>query len=257
MCSLNYSAVIGATVWFLLFGYGMAHADCKRCSSLEEALQSKEIVESLELLGRLQPTLVGLERLQALESLHINLEGMTHFPKEILSLQNLEQLVLEGNPQLSVDEIARQLQALPKLKHLYFRNFNCPTIPESVLQLTELTQLGISNSGVKEVPAGITKLSKLNYLKLVGNEISSLPKEIGRLQNLNVLNIRYNKIETLPEGLEQLQNIYFVQITGNPLTVKSKEQLQTSRIRYQYIENDTGSIQWIKPEGQDSTKEQK
>lgn len=248
MCSLNYSVVIGATVWFLLFGYGTAYADCKRCSSLEEALQSKEIVESLELLSRLQPSLVGLERLQALESLHINLEGMTHFPKEILSLQNLEQLVLEGNPQLSVDEIARQLQVLPKLKHLYFRNFNCPTIPESVFQLTELTQLGIDDSGVIEIPAGIAKLAKLSYLKLVGNEISSLPKEIIQLGNLNVLNIQYNKIETLPEGIEQLPNIYFVQITGNPLTSEAKDKLKTSKVNYLYVEDDKNNQEPEEPD---------
>lgn len=238
MCSLNYSAVIGATVWFLLFGYGTAYADCKRCSSLEEALQSKEIVESLELLGRLQPSLVGLERLQALESLHINLEGMTHFPKEILSLQNLEQLVLEGNPQLSVDEIARQLQALPKLTKLHFRNFNCPTIPESVLQLTQLEQLIISNSGVKEVPAGIANLSKLYYLNLNDNQLEFLPEEIGQLQNLQVLELQYNRFQSLPEVLEQLQKIYFIMVIGNPLTAEVKEKLKTSKIDYLYVEDD-------------------
>lgn len=249
-------AVLSWAVMILLLPCSVL-ADCKTCYSLEEALQSKEPVERLVLMGRVQPSLAGLEELQSLQFLHINLEGMSYFPDETLALQNLEQLVIEGNPQLSVDDIARKLQVLPKLNWLYFRRFDCPIIPASILQLTGLGQLGISNSGVREVPAGIANLSNLYYLDLAGNEISSLPEEIGQLRNLNVLNIQYNKMETLPEVVEQIKNIWFVQITGNPLTAEAKGQLQTSQVPYQYIENDTGSIQWLTPEEPDNSEEQK
>jgi leucine-rich repeat protein SHOC2 len=82
-----------------------------------------------------------------------------------------------------------------RVSTLYLSNRNIDTLPESIGELTELTELHLEN-----------------------NQLTNLPESIGKLTNLTKLYLQSNQLIDLPEILANLTNLTNLEINGNPFT---------------------------------------
>ncbi|XP_071949140.1 uncharacterized protein [Antedon mediterranea] len=101
-------------------------------------------------------------------------KGMIYFPEELLELDKIEVLYLEGN----------KLTELPS------------TLFES---LPNLRWLDLRNNQLQELPPSIGEHKHLKTLLIEGNQISMLPVELGFLKTLSGLNLRNNPLEFPPK----------------------------------------------------------
>lgn len=133
------------------------------------------------------------------------------------------------------------------------------TIPDKVLQMTELRNLSIygmdCDNGnttscwqIKEIPSGIKNLKKLVALQLQLNDIKTLPKELSELRQLTLLDLSDNaglsnvdivaKIPTLqylfiygcgltklPDDMSNLKNLKELGLVGNNLSKAEQERI--------------------------------
>ncbi|XP_033102940.1 leucine-rich repeat-containing protein 27-like isoform X2 [Anneissia japonica] len=101
-------------------------------------------------------------------------KGIAYFPEELLELDKIENLYLEGN---KLTELPSTLfERLPKLRWLDLRNNN-----------------------LKELPPSVGEHRQLKTLLIEGNQISMLPVELGFIQTLTGLNLRKNPLEFPPQ----------------------------------------------------------
>eukprot|EP00249_Psilotum_nudum_P018052 c26617_g1_i1 orf=301-1902(-) len=76
-------------------------------------------------------------------------------------------------------------------------------VPESIGQLTWLTELNLSGNRLASIPGSIGELRNLKVLDLSTNLLTSLPDSLGNLTSLETLKIENNKIEELPWTIGQ------------------------------------------------------
>ena len=95
---------------------------------------------------------------------------LTEFPKEICSLEDIDQVMIVSN------KIA--------------------SIPPEIAQMKDLTNLNLSGNALTTLPPEIGQLTQLKKLNLSDNPISDFPKEIGQLKNLKKLNLKKTKLSS-------------------------------------------------------------
>ena len=100
-------------------------------------------------------------------SLDYSSQGLTTFPKEILTATKTTSLSLTNN----------QLGG---------------ALPAEIKQLTQLENLDVSNNKMTGIPAEIGQLSNLKILNYANNQITGLPLELGNLTGLQVLDLSGN-----------------------------------------------------------------
>ena len=113
--------------------------------------------------------------------IHMSLSScnLTHFPLEVLQLQQLQRLFLHQN----------QLRELPA----------------AIGELKGLQLLGLSHNQLHELPPAIGQLTSLKSLDVSHNHLHALPPEIGRLTNLLLLDLSYNHLPVLPPQVKPLR----------------------------------------------------
>lgn len=139
----------------------------------------------------------SIESLTALTFLSLgdNLFDKSHFPLEILKLQNLYSVYLS----------------------------NCSiegSIPEEIGNLTMLESLQLSdNYLVGDIPVGITKLTKLQMLELYDNELSGfLPIGLSNLEYLTEFDVSNNSLKGDVSELRNLTRMESLQLFENGFT---------------------------------------
>ncbi|MDY7005815.1 MAG: COR domain-containing protein, partial [Cyanobacteriota bacterium] len=125
------------------------------------------------------------------------------------------------------------------------------TLPESITQLTNLTQLDLHGNKLTTLPESITQLTNLTRLGLHGNKLTTLPESISQLTNLTRLDLYDNQLTTLPESISQLTNLTRLYLSDNPLETPPIE------IAKKGIEAIREYFQQIKAEGTDYLYEAK
>lgn len=88
------------------------------------------------------------------------------------------------------------------------------TIPESVLNQTDITSLNLSNNQLVTLPPGIGKLVNLEVLNVENNRLESLPSELGQLVKLKSADFSNNRILTLPSELGTLGQLESLNLDG-------------------------------------------
>lgn len=81
------------------------------------------------------------------------------------------------------------------------------TIPDEVLELTQLESLDLSHNAITSIPKSIARLKNLNKLILYRNLLTELPKEILHIENLFSLNVSGNPLKTVPSWFPKLKNL--------------------------------------------------
>jgi Leucine-rich repeat (LRR) protein len=77
-------------------------------------------------------------------------------------------------------------------------------LPESLVQLENLTDLVVNHNPLQELPGDIGRLKKLQKLILNNTNISSLPESLNDCVVLNTLNIRSCKYLTYFPSLQDI-----------------------------------------------------
>ena len=91
------------------------------------------------------------------------------------------------------------------------------TLPDSIVELKNLTYLNLANNEFKDFPKVIFELTSLERLSLEYNHITVIPEAICYLTNLKELNINHNKIQILPESICILSKLFCFQASYNEL----------------------------------------
>ena len=136
-----------------------------------------------------QRELAGLD-LTDVTTLDLESKGLRNFPREVLDLDNLEELVLESNE--IEDNLPDDLPRLAKLRILNLRSFasydNSPTLPESFGEMKALTHLNLHYNHVT-LPRSIAKLDSLESLRMPIFEGMTVPETFGDIPNLQSLQV--------------------------------------------------------------------
>ncbi|XP_061180066.1 leucine-rich repeat-containing protein 27-like isoform X3 [Saccostrea echinata] len=128
-------------------------------------------------------------------------KGLLQIPRELLELNNLEYLYLEGN----------ELTSLPD------DFFDC---------LPRLTWLDLRKNKLLRLPSVYTgRHNHLRTLLLEGNKLRSLPLELGLIKSLNGLNISNNPIEFPPKDIMEKGTTEILKFLREMLQAKSSGQL--------------------------------
>ncbi len=170
-----------------------------------------------------------------------NLDG--ELPREIVGLEGLERLYINGNPRLK-GELPK---GISNLKQLYRIRVNgngiggeIPSELGSMMKLRELLLSGNAFSG--EIPKELSKLKLVTEINLSGNQLSgSIPSELGDLNfRLQVLNLSNNTLSgDIPEELGNARFLKVLDLSGNQLNgsmpesiIKLKEDGDLTDLKY-------------------------
>ena len=135
-------------------------------TSLSEALKNPELVYRLDLTKQKLKT----------------------FPKDILKLYNLQELILAKN---KLTEIPAEIGILTNLEILNIEKNELTLLPSTIGNLTNLKELILNRNEIYKLPPEIGNLLNLVKLDMWSNEIDVLPDEISKLKNtLKVLDLR-------------------------------------------------------------------
>jgi internalin A len=92
------------------------------------------------------------------------------------------------------------------------------TVPDSIGQLTALTDLHLEGNQLTQLPDSIGQLTALTDLHLEGNQLTQLPDSIGQLTALTDLHLEGNQLTQLPDSIGQLTALTWLSLAGNQLT---------------------------------------
>jgi hypothetical protein len=168
---------------------------------------------------------------------HLKLcSGLTHFPKEILTLANtLQVLDLSGNQLTCLPEEFAQLTQLKivflsnnpftefpavlgqcaHLEMIGFKACQLTRIPENAIP-TSCRWLILTDNHLTQLAASIGTCTHLQKLMLAGNQLTSLPPELANCQNIELLRISANKLTHFPDWLFSLPKLAWLAFAGNP-----------------------------------------
>lgn len=167
----------------------------------------------LSLGGGLEHLPKGVDGLQTLEELNVDMPGLSEFPKEILRLWGLTKLRLKA----SISSIPEGLAQLTRLRELALWENPLREIPTPVRHLQQLRYLNLSSTGLSVFPEWLSELETLEVLWLSNNGIRSLPDNVAELSRLIALVIIDNQIEDLPPSFARLKFLRVLCLGDNPI----------------------------------------
>ena len=91
-------------------------------------------------------------------------------------------------------------------------------VPDSLGQLTALTELDLSANQLTTVPDSIGRLTALTKLSLSANRLTAVPDWIGQLTALTTLDFESNQLTAVPDSIGQLTALTELLLDGNQLT---------------------------------------
>lgn len=132
---------------------------------------------------------------------------------------------LKKNPELSVREklviqnhIERSTKAeITSVIGLTLDHLGLQTLPDSIVELKNLTYLNLEHNEFIDFPEVICELTSLKELSLKFNHLKIVPETIGNLINLKNLDLSHNSIQILPESICQLSKLLCFHANNNEL----------------------------------------
>jgi Leucine-rich repeat (LRR) protein len=160
--------------------------------------------------------------------------GLTALPQEMLTLQYLKELNLEGN---NLSSFPSEIASLQNLEILNFKNNQLSSLSDKLVWHSNLTHINLENNHFTSFPPELTYIPNLMFLDFQNNQLTSLPERIGNLSNLQTLNLENNQLTSLPERIGNLSNLRTLNLENNQLTSLPERIGNLSNLRTLNLEN--------------------
>ena len=186
--------------------------------------------------GKLERLPDGLRKLTELVRLDIGNNPLVELPDWIGDFPKLEWMSCAKTTLRTLPPSISKLRSLKRLS--LFMGYKLEQLPESIGEMTWLTDLDIRYNALTSLPESIGNLTQLPKLELHDNKLTTLPASIGKLRQLTELSLENNALVTLPDELAQLDQLVELDIGRNPtLTtlpacIAKLPKLATLRISY-------------------------
>ena len=103
--------------------------------------------------------------------------------------------------------------ARPWLKSLSLDFNPFTSLPDVVLECTNLERLELCGTEMADIPASISKLTKLRHLDIGnGKKMKTIPDAVCALDGLEVLRIGNGSIRSIPEAIGQMTSLRELQM---------------------------------------------
>ena len=152
--------------------------------------------------------------------------GLTTFPLELFSIDNLKVLNLNDN---IIDYIPSDIKIHVGLKELYLRNNKLKTLPDEVFNLQKLEILRLSYNELILLPT--FNLPKLKELCLTGNNLNTIPDSINNCTMLEKIYMSDNMLSAIPI-LKKLIKLKYFRLSNNTVLL---EDIITKITNYQLL----------------------
>ncbi|CAL9751738.1 unnamed protein product [Musa acuminata subsp. burmannicoides] len=176
-------------------------------------------LESLNLQGKLSPSLANLTFLRRLRLGNTSLEGS--IPQELGLLPHLRFLNLSNNHLGGMIPTSPFPQNCSRLRIFSLSHNNLVgTIPRNLSNCLELQLIGLDNNMLEgEIPGNIGSLPKLQTLVIWSNQLTgSIPPETGKLASLTGLYMSVNHLTgPIPSAIGNLSSLTQLDLSNNLL----------------------------------------
>jgi flavin-dependent dehydrogenase len=152
--------------------------------------------------------------------------GLTTFPLELFSIDNLKVLNLNDN---MLENIPSDIKIHVGLKELYLRNNKLKTLPDEVFNLQKLEILRLSYNELIMLPT--FNLPKLRELCLTGNNLNTIPDSINNCTMLQKIYMSDNMLSEIPI-LKKLIKLKYFRLSNNTVLL---EDIITKITNYQLL----------------------
>lgn len=149
---------------------------------------------------------ISLEKLYNMEMLkfyYVKTQSSNPFTVESITHSKFQELVITYN---QIIPIPNNLLKLQNLKHLYLDGNHLESVPAELGLLHNLKRLGLEHNNLTIIPKELSQLQNLEYLSLAYNQLISIPIELLQLSELKELNLLGNLL-TIPTEFFQLPNL--------------------------------------------------
>jgi internalin A len=149
------------------------------------------------------------------EILNLSDLAFNELPPEISKLRHLTLLNLgysypEPNTHKNLAAFPKEILELENLEELYLDNTQISELPGEISRLDSLKVFSIGDSKINQLPKEISKLKNLRELFLENTQISELPRELLELKKLTVLVVENTKLNIPPEIADKSTNPQFI-----------------------------------------------
>jgi Leucine-rich repeat (LRR) protein len=119
---------------------------------------------------------------------------------------------------------------------LSFKHRNVFFLPDSIGNLTNLTELDLTSNRLTSIPQSIRNLTNLTELDLSNNQLTSIPEWIGNLTNLTYLSLSNNQLTSIPEWIGNLTNLTKLDLsTARSLILEEGRELSLTGLEMQAV----------------------
>lgn len=157
----------------------------------------------------------GIQYFKNLKVITINFINIDKFPEQILELEDLSSLTMTGviqKPRISSStiEIPQGITKLTNLKTINFNNNMVKELPDFLSEMTQLVNLNFTGSNYYHdsefvVPESYINLVNLTHLSLSNNHMKYLPDNLHQYNSLSDFRFVYNNLlEISNENYEYL-----------------------------------------------------
>jgi Leucine-rich repeat (LRR) protein len=180
-----------------------------------------------------------ISQVRSLSILDLSSNEFAQLPQEVLSLENLDQLIIRDN---SLSALPDGFTQLKKLSTLDLSGNKFTTLPAVIAGMPALTSLNMDRTNLSDLGPDLGKMQQLTVLSFIGDKkldlpatlnslaqlskledlsmgeyiVSSLPGEIGKLSHLKSLEISFG-LKTLPTELFDLVTLEELYLNDNKL----------------------------------------
>ncbi|ORX83717.1 L domain-like protein [Anaeromyces robustus] len=104
-------------------------------------------------------------------------------------------------------------------------------IPDSIFNITSLTDLYLVNDKITTISKKIHFLKNLKRFDIRTNELTTLPHEIRKLKNLKYLKLSHNNITSVPTSIKYLKSLTTLYLNSCKLTSFPNEILHLTKLQ--------------------------
>jgi protein-tyrosine phosphatase len=143
-------------------------------------------------------------------------------------------------------KVDKDIKKSKKSKILKYERKKLEIIPDTITDLSSLTNLSLAFNQIKNIPNSFLSLVALKHLDLSHNFLSEFPEPIIALTGLERLVLSHNEIPSVPENITKLEKLKEFHITNNQLT-----SLPQDIVNIPHVNNIDVSCNWIMAENLD------